>query len=362
MTTSQPAQRLVHEVGPDAEVDISIAAGDIQISGTDDSSVRAQLADGRPIEEVFDVTAEGDWFRMTLRSDVLRVGPLRLGLGGGASVDLRLHVPRGVRINVQTASADIEADGLNGEQRFSTASGSIQLAPIGGRVTVDSVSGDVSIRSTETVTLQGRTVSGDIVIDAPYLDEMRLTTTSGDLRLAADLAAPGPHVLETVSGSATISTASPLRIDATSVSGSLDVDGNTQGGWLGKRSFAIGDGSVGLSFRSMSGDLRVRTISGRATRPALAAEPRALVAAEPPAASEAPALTAVPASADAAAAARMATLRALERGEIDVTEAMRRIEALEPSGSSEDASHAPLPPLGYLPRDLQAPFDGPGIA
>ncbi len=84
-------------------------------------------------------------------------------------------------------------------------------------------------------------------------------------------------------------------------------------GTLDRRRMIVGDGAASVTFNSMSGDLAV-TASRQTAPPAAAA-------------------TATPATAAAAAKTpktvpaddRLAVLGALERGEIDVEEAMRRL-------------------------------------
>jgi hypothetical protein len=84
-----------------------------------------------------------------------------------------------------------------------------------------------------------------------------------------------------------------------------------------RRRYVIGDGAATLQFSSMSGDVVVHTARRIAVPPPVA--PRAP---EPPA----------PPSPPLGPDEQMAVLRALERGEIDVDEASRRL-----AGSRTDA-------------------------
>ena len=85
-----------------------------------------------------------------------------------------------------------------------------------------------------------------------------------------------------------------------------------------RRRYVIGDGAATLQFSSMSGDVVVHTARRIPVPPVPAAPP----APEPPA----------PPSPPLGPEEQMAVLRALERGEIDVDEASRRL-----SGASTDA-------------------------
>jgi hypothetical protein len=81
---------------------------------------------------------------------------------------------------------------------------------------------------------------------------------SGDMRIEGALAAGHEHTIETVSGDTRIITSSGLTIEARTVSGDIrsDVPHRT-GGESGRRSIILGDGRARLGFRSLSGDLQL---------------------------------------------------------------------------------------------------------
>jgi len=188
-----------------------------------------------------------------------------------------------------------------------------------------------------------RTVSGDVEIRAATVRSLTVSTTSGDLKLAGHLAGPGPFAIETVSGDGLLAPAGDVRIEMTTLSGDLssNIGDRVQGG-RGHRSLSVGTGGPSLTFRSMSGDLRVVRPSAvpspsRADRKApppappaapQAPEPSPAVATDEPIPMPAPAAQngAIAAAYDAA---RLRILLSLERGEIDVAEAGRRFEALD---------------------------------
>jgi hypothetical protein len=132
-----------------------------------------------------------------------------------------------------------------------------------------------------------------------------------------------------VSGDGLLAPAGDVRIEMTSLTGDLssDLDGKhlTE---RGRRAFTIGSNGPVVTFRSMSGDLHV-------ARPSLVGHPvgNPVEAAAPPPVERAPANRAIAAAYDDA---RLRILRSLERGEIDVAEASRRLETL-------DAGDVPVP-------------------
>jgi hypothetical protein len=81
-----------------------------------------------------------------------------------------------------------------------------------------------------------------------------------------------------------------------------------------------GDGTARLRFRSLSGDVRLTGVAGRTTH-AVPNEPQTA----PPQPPQPPAPPAPPAAPQMSNEDSLEILRALERGEIDVEEASRRL-------------------------------------
>jgi hypothetical protein len=123
------------------------------------------------------------------------------------------------------------------------------------------------------------------------------------------------------------------------VSGDLRSDlPHRSDGRAGRRSLIVGDGAVAVEFRSVSGDLRVRAVADDKAGRTGKARPTDIAPTDPP---TPPTATTRPTTAtepdarptdepeDATEAARLAVLRALEAGEIDVAEAGARLAELE---------------------------------
>ena len=179
-------------------------------------------------------------------------------------------------------------------------------------------------------------MSGDVELRAGTIRSLRAATTSGDIKVAGRLLGPGPFGVETVSGDGLLAPAGDLRIEMSTLSGDLrsDVEGRSEGG-RGHRSLSIGNGGPHFTFRSLSGDLRIvrPTPVGPTGEPPSRTigsdpEPAPAIAATGAAAAAAPA-TVSGAIATAYDDARLGILRSLERGEIDVAEAGRRLESLD---------------------------------
>ena len=86
--------------------------------------------------------------------------------GRSHTPDVEVDLPRGATVVIEAGSADIEADGLAGDQRYRTASGDMTLRAVSGRVAVDAVSGDVDISATGEAAMTIKTVSGDVELRA----------------------------------------------------------------------------------------------------------------------------------------------------------------------------------------------------
>lgn len=306
MMTAAPATSIEHAIGASGTCVLVVRSGDTRIQGVAGDVARVRSANGGPLDD-FDIeTVDG---RLTIRAR--RRGDRTFGRDAWRTVDLIVDVPTAATVVVEGASGDIFGEGLTGDQRYRSASGDIELRGSGGTIDAEGMSGDVDITAVAPIDLTVRTVSGDLAVRAGTIERLRATSTSGDVRIAGRLEAPGPFSLETVSGDVILAPASDIRLEATTLTGDIrsDVPARAEGG-PGHRVLVTGAGGPTVTFRSMSGDLRVvraTTVDMRVVSP------------PPPV---------VPAT-DPADDARLEILHALERGEIDVIEAGRRLESLD---------------------------------
>lgn len=366
--TAATVEPAVREIPFDAQgtVRITLPAGSVRIRGIDEPVLRVRSADGGSVDPLVDARDAPRSISIGPRGGAdhlvsLVVGGLRLGTSG--SRDLELEVPRTATVQVRTASADVDGQGLAGVTRCTTASGDLRLSIASGQVSVQTVSGDAEVVGEAPLQVEARTVSGDLRLRAPQLVAMRLSTTSGDILAEGDLGA-GPHEIDTVSGDVRLATNAEVRVDTRSVTGMVrsDVDHRVEGGrGIGASGVLIvGAGTVPVRWRSMSGDLRLtapsRTRPGPAPQAPRRPVPDLPEVPEPPSVAEAPAppeAVAVPsahgivAEARASAnpsgqprrvrtdeqdAARLEVLRALERGELSIDDASIRLQAIDDAG------------------------------
>jgi Toastrack DUF4097 len=323
MTTARSAD-LEHVIGLDGLLSIRIRDGRIRLRGSDGDVVRVTHPAGRDLADLLSIES-GD-------------GSLELDIRRHRSIDLEVELPRAASLVVETVSADIDGDGLTGDQRYRTASGDLGFRAATGRLAIETVSGDVKVEGTALSGIAIRSVSGDIELRATTIGGLDASTTSGDIDVVARLQGPGPFRIETVSGDGVVATSGDLRVETTTLSGDLhsDVPARAEGR-RGRRSLIIGTGQPVLTFQSMSGDLSIvgpRVVGPRVVGPRVAA---ASASARRPAPTKP---EPIPNGAIEAAYedARLRILRALERGEIDIDEASRRFEALDGAGQIDPAS------------------------
>lgn len=285
-----------HEIGADGMLLLRGVSGSINLIGGDGTEAVVLARSSRGGEP--DLSVER-------RAGSLLVEPQRSGFafirGQDTEIDFSVTLPRGARVDVKSVSADINSGGLRGEQGYKTVSGDLRLRESAGRVTILTVSGDIRLERAGQLELSAATTSGDLAVEAESLELLRVRTVSGDVRLTGRLSGGPRHTVETVSGDLTFRSTGGVTVEP---SRALDIGRNS------RRAVVIGDGRATLSFRSMSGEERV-------TGPAAPQDE--------PMTSQMPIATA-PTRSDASVDARLDVLRALERGDIDIEEAARRLE------------------------------------
>jgi DUF4097 and DUF4098 domain-containing protein YvlB len=369
MTTPPASRELPLE--PGGSVDIVLAASNLRIRGIDGDRVIVRTRDGGPLGDQVRIEAAPGMVRIRDGEGSVRLGPLVVHTR--RSPDLDIDLPRAAAITLRTVSGDVEALEVGGASRWASTSGDLHVAVSAGPVQLESMSGDAVVEASAAITLVGRTVSGDLKVRAPRLDGLDASTTSGDVRVEGDLAAGNRHAISSVSGDVDVITGSPVRLEAQTIAGDVRANGPhaTEGG-RGRRTLVVGNGSVGLSVRTTSGDVRLRVLGGlvSAAPTAPAATPTAQGVPQAPAVTtlpEAPVPPIVPLAPIAPApiplgapggaaeprpigdedtqawnapepaidrreAERLGVLRALERGDMDVETASRRLEALDEAG------------------------------
>ena len=204
------------DADPNGKVSVSNTSGEIEIVGWNRNQVQVTGTLGDDVEELI--------FETSGRQTTIKVKiPSHRGHFDDASAELVIRVPRGSSIDVGVVSADIDVEGVRGEQELHSVSGDITTEVYGADVEAESVSGDIEAEGkgedarAELASVSGDvtakdlkgeisagTVSGDIDIDGGSFGRAGLETVNGDIEFAAELRKSGKMNVETVNGTVDI--------------------------------------------------------------------------------------------------------------------------------------------------------------
>lgn len=254
---------------------IANTAGSITVRGWSQDQVEVK---GSLEERVEELIVERDGNIVNIHVKVPRRG------GRDIDADLRIQVPQDSSIDVSTVSADIEIAGVRGEQKLEAVSGDIDTEAFEADVTVNVVSGDIEVRGqgkdTETSagsvsgdvslvrlagTIEGGTVTGDVLIADGSFDRARLHSVNGDVVFESELRSGGKLEAEAVNGTIDLEFAGDLggRFEIDTLNGDID---NCFGpkpqrtskytpGW--NLRFEEGDGDARVTASTVNGDISI---------------------------------------------------------------------------------------------------------
>jgi hypothetical protein len=316
MARYRRVQTIAHDIGPEGQLVLAVTSADVRLTAAEGSRAELQATFEVRARDEAQADAYFEEAKLQVAAEAGRLEAVEFGSEGGLGAavgrmlgghDVNLvrvegSAPPGCRLEVRAVSGDLQASGFSGNQRYDTVSGDLRVVEAAGELETHSVSGDVSLRAVGDVQLNVSTVSGDLAAVAPTILRLEVNAVSGDVSVDGSLGA-GPHTIDTVSGDVRLATNSGLAVSvrglASDVHSSLP---HRLEGTADRRRMIVGDSSAELVFSSMSGDLAV-TGSRNA--------PKGTAAATSP----------TTATNDSQAD----VLAALERGEINVDEAMRRL-------------------------------------
>ena len=262
------AEQTVDETRPmdtGGSIRIQTVEGDIEIRGWDKSEFRltGELAGD---EQRLDIRGDaGDWRIEVEEAQGDWHWPWGRGSGGGTH--LQLTVPASALVSARTVSGDLDIGGLDGdwlrvtsvsgdmdidtahaEYEIETVSGDATIRGEGGRLDAETVSGDIDARGIVARAV-AETVSGDLEIVAEAIDELDLSSVSGDMELTVTPSSDGRLQLESHSGTMdlVLPADTRFRLDFDSFSGDLE---NEFGGDT--------DGPLRIEAETFSGTVRIR--------------------------------------------------------------------------------------------------------
>lgn len=294
--------------------------------------------------------------------------------GNRLSFDIMVELPRPRlemtpgKVRVRTANGDVDLSDVIGSVDIATANGDVMTRNVHGEIALHAANGDLTLeRPSGRVT--ARSVSGDLLLTNGNLSRFTITTVNGDATVETILTGDASR-LETVSGDVSLNVTVPastgVTLTARSISGDADVAAPFRS--VAKRTWRLGSGTddgPSIAVKSVSGDLIARgklstdvtkTTDEGILQPPFAPDPPSPTPPAPPVHPSAPTTPISPAfrgkspvpadgakgteadapdnspgstpsgTATAAEDPRLAILRAVERGELDIEEAMRQLD------------------------------------
>ena len=219
LATSLAGSALAEEINRSLDADtngrvsVSNLAGSVEVIGWDRSQVEVTGELGDDVEEFI--------FERDGRQTTIKVkAPDRSWGKKDVASDLVIRCPEGSSLKVATVSADIEVEGVRGEQYLQGVSGDISTEAFAADISAETVSGDVDVQGSGNdaewdlssvsgdVTaedlsgdVEAEVVSGDVEVAGGSFDRARLETVNGDIGFNAGMRDGGKVDIETVNGS-----------------------------------------------------------------------------------------------------------------------------------------------------------------
>ena len=267
------------DVNADARISVNNIKGRISVSAWDRNQVHIGGSLGDGVEKL-EISGGGSHLDIQVRY------PDGNGWFGGGNKSeasiLEVRVPKGVVLDLEGVSADIDVNGIDStsmevesvsgdievgaaarEARVSSVSGDLTLQIDSNELSLESVSGDITARGRITGSLRAETVSGDMQLHAVELREVKLSSVSGDVELRGALSSSGRLRAETVSGDVELylPASTSVEINADTFSGNIRSPvGKVEKAGFGSGSSLkarMGSGSSRMNLETFSGDIRI---------------------------------------------------------------------------------------------------------
>lgn len=253
----------------DGTVSVSNVSGSIRVEAWDRKEVQVAGTIGEKVKALHVDADDGD-------VDIEVELPRRMR-GGGGDADLTIRVPKGAFLEIETVSAPIRVEGMEGELDLESVSGSIDVEADAKSVDVSTVSGAIEvsgkIRSVDAESVSGRitlqetsgradvaTTSGRIEIRGGHFESVSCTSVSGKIEFDGSPTGDGEFEFENFSGSVVLTLPADVSADfeAETFSGSIRSD---FGGREDKEEFGPG-ASMDATYGNGDADITVSTFSG----------------------------------------------------------------------------------------------------
>lgn len=334
-------------VGARPELSVTNISGRVDVRAGEGSSIRLRATKtGSPqaVENTrIECTHDGNRVSVKTRGEI---GGLLNLARNVSSVDYDLVVPRDCEVQVEAVGAEVRIQGISAAVHLRTVGGDVDLQHLTGECHVTTVSGDVTGAHLSGA-LSLRTTSGDARITESQLSHFNLNSVSGDFWIETPLSAGQHYLAKTVSGDLRllVPPSTGATVQMKSVSGDVESDLRAEIIKAGKRHWQgrINGGGANVEVNSVSGELRIAQVGASPTPVASPAIQGAPLTADVPETTDLPSLPDLPdlpelevggmpaegGSKEPVESETSTVLKALERGEISVEDAIARLDALK---------------------------------
>lgn len=223
------------DASADGKVEIYNTAGSVTVEGWSQNVVEVTGTLGEEVDEFI--------FERKDDTVLVKVKPIKGKNSGGRSTSshINVRVPQQSSIEAVTISAEIDVEGVRGEQELQSVSGNVTTQVFAAEVEVETVSGRIDVVG-----------SGEDI-------EAELTTVSAGIAVR-DLS--GVIDMESVNGKLEIGGGSFSDVAMETVNGKIDFNSNLRDG--GDLDIETVNGKVVVNFvGSLSADVDVNTFNGR---------------------------------------------------------------------------------------------------
>jgi hypothetical protein len=287
-------------IGPNGELLLSNVAGDIIVTGGGGRDAKVEIvkrtrnrdeAEARKHLDRVDVQVIEGAGRAEVRTVYPRTEYMRdrrHARGTHVAVDYTVTMPLGARITVKSISGNVQIKNTKGEVRAESVSGDIRVdmaqrlflaKSVSGDVEISSATGDTELnaesisgrviaRGVKARTLDLGTISGDLVLNDVTCERANVRSISGSLDYAGQISKSGRYELKSHSGNVRLLLLSPggFELDANSFTGNIRSDLPITLRGVPKEEPPRGHRGIGRKIQGVHGDgsafVEITTFSG----------------------------------------------------------------------------------------------------
>jgi DUF4097 and DUF4098 domain-containing protein YvlB len=143
--------------------------------------------------------------------------------GADLQMDYQVMVPEETELQIRTDSGSIVVASVHGNLTFDTLAADVNLQDVGGMVMVTTADGSVVCARCDGTFFKAQSVSGNVQLLQPVMDEINVHTTAGNILFDGDFLRHGLYILKSDTGNTEVrfGSASSFDLKAKSEHGSV---------------------------------------------------------------------------------------------------------------------------------------------